>query len=378
MSPKALGAGAVSLRPPRKPPTIFDVAAEAGVSKSTVSNVVRGVEEVSASTRERVLAAIERLNYKPNTIARQFVQQRTTMLGVLLGDLSNPYYAQMAQVVERAAFISGYTTMFCNIEGAQEIATAGVESLLGHRVAGIVFLAYVARPSEVNQLLQEAGVPIVFLGLSASWGDSVGPQDKAGGRLATKHLLELGHQRIAYVRTPLVERSGDRARYAGYRAAMGDAGLEPVTINWRPDDEFVRIDRREVSFRDAVTGGTAPTALFASNDIGAIAVIELCEKVGLEVPGAISVMGFDDIALAGLHRISLTTVYQPLRFQAESAVNLLLERIANPTIAPRHVRVPVELRARGSTAPPSSSLRARRASLTQASVAPNRNGRAGR
>jgi LacI family transcriptional regulator len=352
MSSRAPGAGAVTVRQPRRPPTIFDVAAEAGVSKSTVSNVVRGVEEVSTNTRERVLAAIERLNYKPNTIARQFVQQRTTMLGVLLGDLSNPYYAQMAQVVERAAFSSGYTTMFCNIEGAQEIAAAGVESLLGHRVAGIVFLAYVARPSEVNRLLQQAGVPIVFLGLSESWGDSVGPQDRAGGRLATNHLLELGHRRIAYVRTPLVERSGDRARYAGYRAAIKDAGLEPVTIDWTPDEEFVRVDRREVSFRDAITARSAPTALFASNDIGAIALIEACETVGLEVPRAISVVGFDDIALAGLHRISLTTVSQPLRFQAERAVNLLLERIANPVIPPRHVRVPVELCLRDSTAPP--------------------------
>ena len=139
-------AAPINRRP--KPATIFDVAAEAGVSKSTVSNVVRGVQEVSPSTRERVLAAIERLQYKPNAIARQFVQQRTTMLGVLLGDLSNPYYAHMAQVVERAAFGFGYTTMFCNIEGADEIAVSGVDALLSHRVAGVVFLAYVARPSE--------------------------------------------------------------------------------------------------------------------------------------------------------------------------------------------------------------------------------------
>ncbi len=137
-------------RQPRRPPTIFDVAAVAGVSKSTVSNVVRGVENVSAATRERVLAAIERFSYKPNAIARQFVQQRTTMLGVLLGDLSNPYYAQMAQVVERAAFSFGYTTMFCNIEGAEEIAMPGVEALLEHRVAGIVFLAFVAHPSSLG------------------------------------------------------------------------------------------------------------------------------------------------------------------------------------------------------------------------------------
>src|SRR5205085_1859371 len=150
-------------------PTIFDVAAEAGVSKSTVSNVVRGAAEVSPLTRERVLKVIERLNYKPNAIARQFVQQRTTMLGVLVGDLSNPYYAHMAQIVERAAFGFGYTTMFVNIEGAEEISTAGVDALLSHRVAGIVFLASVAPGSHVYVSLQRAGVPIVFLGLSESW-----------------------------------------------------------------------------------------------------------------------------------------------------------------------------------------------------------------
>jgi LacI family transcriptional regulator len=336
---------------PRKPPTIFDVAAEAGVSKSTVSNVVRGVEDVSEVTRERVLEAIDRLNYKPNTIARQFVQQRTTMLGVLLGDLSNPYYAQMAQVVERAAFGFGYTTMFCNIEDEDEIAAAGVESLLGHRVAGIVFLAYVAQRSEVDQLLHDAGTPIVFLGLSEPWGDSVGPQDRAGGQLATEHLLELGHRRIRYVRTPLVEKTGDRARYAGYRRAMLGAGQTPLpALEWAPGAERIGLGREQVDFETAMTGPDAPTALFASNDIGAIALIEACERTGLSVPSAVSIVGFDDIAMAGLDRISLTTVAQPLHFQAERAVSLLLERIENPAIAPRHVRVPVELRVRGSTA----------------------------
>src|SRR5579871_7073909 len=219
-------------RQERKAPTILDVAAAAGVSKSTVSNVVRGVE-VSDATRARVLRAIERLNYKPNAIARQFVQQRTTMLGVLVGDLSNPYYAQMAQVAERAAFRCGYTTMFCNIEGEENIAVAGLDSLLEHRVAGIVFLAFVSRTPQLEIALKQTAVPIVFLGLSEQWGDSVGPQDTQGGRVATEHLLALGHRRIAYVRTPLVERSGDRARYAGYRAAMRKAGATATTpLRW--------------------------------------------------------------------------------------------------------------------------------------------------
>jgi LacI family transcriptional regulator len=349
----ARAVNAVANRPQHKPATIFDVAAEAGVSKSTVSNVVRGVDQVSPATRERVLQAIARLNYTPNTIARQFVQQRTSILGVLLGDLSNPYYAQMAQVVERAAFKHGYATMFCNIEGANDMARAGVDALLGHRVAGIVFLAFVERRSGIDQALQHAGIPIVFLGLSESWGDSVGPRDSAGGRMATEHLLELGHRRIAYVRTPLVERSGDRARYAGYRAALRSAGVTPVpSITWVPGKETVKVERHVIELSAAVGGPDAPTALLASNDIAAVALIEACETAGFPVPDAVSVVGFDDIGIARLHRISLTTVAQPLDFQAERAVSLLLERIEHPRIGVRHVRVPVELRVRESTAPP--------------------------
>ncbi len=337
----------------RKAPTIFDVAAEAGVSKSTVSNVVRGVAEVSDATRERVLEAIERLNYKPNTIARQFVQQRTTMLGVLVGDLSNPYYAHMAQVVERVAFGFGYTTMFVNIEGADEIGVAGVDALLGHRVAGIVCLGFVGRSSDVYSALQRAGVPIVFLGLSEAWGDSVGPQDTKGGRIATEHLISLGHERIAYVRTPLVEVSGDHARHAGYKAAMRAAGLSTLPVHaWTPGADEVSIGKSTKSLAAALTAPDAPTALFASNDIGAIGLIEAAETAGLTVPDDLSVVGFDDIMLAALHRISLTTVAQPLGFQAGRAVELLLERVENPGIPQRHVRVPVELRVRHSTAAP--------------------------
>jgi LacI family transcriptional regulator, galactose operon repressor len=336
----------------RKAPTIFDVAAAAGVSKSTVSNVVRGVE-VSEATRVRVLGAIERLNYKPNAIARQFVKQRTTMLGVLVGDLSNPYYAQMAQVAERAAFRCGYTTMFCNIEGEESIAVAGVEALLEHRVAGVVFLAFTERGSPLEDALQRAAVPIVFLGLSEQWGDSVGPQDTQGGRLATEHLLTLGHRRIAYVRTPLVERSGDQARYRGYRAAMRTAGATANgALQWEPGTDSVIVSRARRPLADILKPRDAPTALFVSNDIGAIAMIETCETLGFDVPADVSIVGFDDIALAGLHRISLTTVAQSLDFQAERAVGLLLERIENPNIPSRHESVPVALKVRDSTAPP--------------------------
>ncbi len=276
---------------PNKAPTIFDVAAAAGVSKSTVSNVVRGAEHVSAPTRARVLAAIERLSYKPNAIARQFVHQRTTILGVLVGDLSNPYYAQMAQVVERAAFGFGYATMFCNIEGAEDIAVAGVDALLEHRVAGIVFLAAVARTPQLEDTLRRAGVPIVFLGLSEQWGDSVGPEDTAGGRIATEHLLSLGHERVAYVRTPLVENSGDRARYRGLPLGAEECRRRArrSVFAWTPGSSVMRVGRRSIPIEEALSGVDAPTGVFVSNDIGAIAFMNMCEALGLAVPGDVSV-----------------------------------------------------------------------------------------
>ena len=337
----------------RRPPTIVDVAAEAGVSKSTVSNVVRGVAEIAPDTRTRVLQAIERLRYRPSGIARQFVQQRSTMLGVLLDDLGNPNNAQMAQGVERAAFGSGYTTTFCNIEGSADMAIAGVDVLLSQRVAGIIMLALIEQRSSAYDALHDAGVPTVFAGISGAWGDSVGPRDAEGARLATRHLLDLGHERIAYVRTPLVERSGDQARSSGYRDAMRGHGLRPLsTFVWTPGSRTVRINNRPVPFESALSTPDAPTAFFVSNDIGAIGLIDACEALGLRVPADRSVVGFDDIAIAGLKRIALTTVSQPLMYQAQRAVKLLLERIERPAIAPRHVRVPVELRVRESTAPP--------------------------
>jgi DNA-binding LacI/PurR family transcriptional regulator len=336
-----------------KAPTILDVAAVAGVSKSTVSNVVRGAPEVAAATRRRVLDAIQRLGYKPNALARHFVTQRTTIVGVLVGDLSNPYYAQMAQEVERESFRRGYTTMFCNIEGEDEIALRGVDALLAHRVAGLVLPAFLACTPALEEALHRERVPIVFLGRSEQWGDSVGPNNRPGGRMAAEHLLGLGHRRIAYVRTPLVEPSGDRARHGGYAAALRGAGVQPMPVHaWVPGSETIEVGRRRLSLGEALSGPGAPTAAFVANDIGAVAFIEACEALGLRVPQDISVVGFDDITIAGLRRISLTTVAQSLDFQARRAVALLLERIENPSLPPRHRSVDVVLRKRGSTAPP--------------------------
>jgi LacI family transcriptional regulator len=334
--------------------TIFDVARAAGVSKSTVSNVVRGVDRVSDETRLRVLDVIEQLHYKPNGIARQFVKRQTTMIGVLVGNLGNAYHAHLAQVVERALFRHGHTTMFCNIEGDEELAMAGVNALLEQRVAGFVFLALIERTPQLAESLRDADIPIVAVGLRQEWTDSVGPNDREGGRLATQHLLDLGHRRIGYVRTASVEAGGDRARHAGYVAAVRKAGVEPTpALWWEAGSNTIRVGRSATPLAEALRGPKAPTAVFVWNDFGAIGLIDACEEAGIEVPGDLSVVGFDDIAMAGLKRISLTTISQPLDFQAEKAVAMLLDRINGRAPAKaQHLSVPVELRVRGSSAPP--------------------------
>jgi LacI family transcriptional regulator len=336
-----------------KPPTIFDVAALAGVSKSTVSNVIREVDGVAEPTRERVLEAIERLGYRPNALARQFVAQRTTTLGVLVGDLDNPFYAEMAKLIERWAFHHGYLAMFCNIEGEDDLALGGVEALLEQRVAGIVFLASSGRTPMVQERLR-GRAPVVFVGLREDWGDAVAAGDAEGGRLATQHLIDFGHRRIAYLTTPTVEQRADRARQTGYRAAMRRAGLSPLPpMRWIPGAEEVRAGGRPAPLSDLFTGPERLTGVFVSNDMAAIALQEFMDVHRLGVPEHVSLVGFDNVSLAGFARISLTTVAQPLNDLARLGVQQLVERIEGEeqTDGPQLITVPVRLVVRGSSGP---------------------------
>src|SRR5581483_8370291 len=311
----------------RRDPTIFDVAALAGVSKSTVSNVIRGSDDVAEATRERVKAAIETLGYRPNALARQFVRQRTTIIAVLIGDFDNPFYAELAKSVERYAFDAGYTAMFCNIERDPDLAVYRVEALLEQRVAGVAFLAFFGRSLEIESALQ-GRVPVVFMGLREDWGDSVSVSESAGARLATRHLLEAGHGRIAYLTTPFVESRASHGLAAGYRAAMRAANAKPsAPIHWEPGAEQATMLGEVIPLREALTGPDGATGAVCSNDLGAIALLEFADRHGLGVPEQLSIVGFDDVHLAGLARIGLTTIRQPIDEIARLGVETLLARM---------------------------------------------------
>jgi LacI family transcriptional regulator len=341
-----------------KPPTILDMAKAVGVSKSTVSNVVRGAAGVAPATRARVLEAVGRLGYLPNVVARQLVQRRTNVLGIVVGDLANPFYAEMAKLIERNAAEEGYRVMFCNTEVADEVDVTGLESLVEHQVAGVVFLSYLAGSGRARRLV-EGRMPALFVTCSAEWGDVVAGDDSHGAWLATEHLLSLGHRRIAYFADPIAEDPADRERQASFAATMLKAGLEPVSLRWQSAPDRVLRNGQETTLETLLRGDDRLTAIFAANDLTAIEVLDSADRLGIAVPGQLSVVGFDDLMLAGLARINLTTIAQPKNTLARLAVQTIAARIRGALAGPR-VRqiVDFSLVVRGSTAKPTEGTEA--------------------
>jgi LacI family transcriptional regulator len=342
-------------RAPRsREPTIHDVARAAGVSKSTVSNVIRGADGVAPATRERVLAAASKVGYRPNALARNLVRRRTTTAGIVVGDLANPFYSELAKLTEHLLAEAGMTTMICNTDGDPEIELEKIEMLLEHRVAGVLLLQFSGDRSALSRL-RSAGTAAVIVSQWESDADCVAIDERRGSEQAVTHLVELGHRRVAYFSSELVEPQTEQARQAGYRRALRRGGIapDPSLVVRLGHPAYLRSDD---SLRAAISGVLAladpATAVFASNDLLAVDILETVEELDLAVPGDVSVVGFDDIRIAGLSRISLTTITQPADDLAQIGIELLLERIEDTSGTPRRRLLAPSLVVRGSTAPP--------------------------
>jgi LacI family transcriptional regulator len=332
-------------------PTIVDVANLSGVSKSTVSNVIRGTGRVSEATRRRVLDSIDALGYRPNALARNLVRRRANTIGVLIGDLANTFYAELVKLMEVEASKAGYTTMVCNTDGDLALERARVETLLERAVLGVMLLQFSGDRTVVDELAA-ARVPAVVVSCADDRADSVAVDDAAGMSLAVEHLYALGHRRIAHVTGHLVEETTRARRFAGYEEAMRRNRLVPRLLSaddWEDGGEDgVR------RLRGLVGGPEGPTAFAAGNDVMAIRLIDALEAAGLRVPEDVSVTGFDGIELGGHARIGLTTVSQPRGELTARGLELLLGRIRadSATAEPRRVTVEARLVVRDSTAPP--------------------------
>ena len=337
---------------PRRTPTIRDVARLAGVSRSTVSNVVRGEGRVSTGTRRRVEEAIAKLGYRPNVLARDLARRRTALVGVLVSGLADPFSAALLERIERAATGRGYDLLVAATGARAGVERTRLEHLVRYRVTGVLLLASSGHPAVARELRTQE-LPAVSVSCRGPVGDAVVVDDERGGALAAEHLLGLGHRRIAYVAGP-VEAGTDRARLAGLRRRLAARGLEPLAVlRWRVDARS-RPTRATVARLAALLEAPgAPTAAFCSNDAAAVGVLEAADRRGVPVPGQLSVMGFDDIPLAALARISLTTVAQPLAELARLGIDRLIDRIEGRRDGPPEIHLlEPRLVVRGTTGPP--------------------------
>lgn len=316
--------------------TIHDVAREAGVSSSTVSNLLNGrVGRMQPATRERVEQAIARLGYRPNRAARQLRTGRIQVIGLVVPSVANPFWGAFARYLESAALAKGYHVLLCNSERDPERERNYIEELWEDGIRDVVLCSSLPSLSHVQHLL-DRGLGLVAFDRTSQAGDpssliNVSVDNVIGAELATQHLLDLGHRRLAFVSGSLG--SVNRAeRYRGFRSAVERAGVpaEDATIwSGATDATFGDLDAAGLGRRAAgelLEQANPPTAMFAINDMCALGVYAGIRDAGLTVGADVSVVGFDDIPLADLVDPPLTTVRQSLPEMAAAAFQYLLTR----------------------------------------------------
>ncbi len=330
--------------------TINDVARSAGVSVATVSKVINGRYGVAAATSERVQEVIARLGYESSLVARSLRSHRTNVIGILVAEFE-PFSTEILKGASAAVAGTGFDLLAYSGVGRSG-GDIGWERRSLSQLSGTLIDGAVLVTPTVVEVRDDVPVVAIDPHMGPSGIATVDADNDAGAVLATEHLIGLGHRRIAFLggREDL---ESSRLREEGFRSAMAAAGLAV-------DAELVRVGgyRREGADRpahDLLSLPEPPTAVFAANDLMAIATIDAAHDVGLRVPEDLSVVGFDDVPEAVAATPPLTTVAQPIQQMGAEAIGLLVELIAGRQVATDHLRLPTRLVQRGSTAPAPAS-----------------------
>jgi DNA-binding LacI/PurR family transcriptional regulator len=333
------------------PSTIRDVAMRAGVSTATVSRVLAGIGNPRPDTSAAVLAAADALDYRPSGVARSLRMRRTRTLGLIVTDIQNPFFPELVQAADQAARALGYSILLGSAAYDEERAMHYLDLMVDRRVDGMIIAS--SQLSEKSwQWLLGSPVPVVVVNAEAAelQVTVIASDNVAGTRLATEHLVSLGHRRIAYI-LGAESFTADIPRREGYRQACRAAGLpEADTPEFRGDGLFEGGERAAAELlaqRDDVT------AIACYNDMTAIGVLRALRAAGRRVPADISVIGCDDILAAAWVAPALTTVAQQKAEMGRLAIERLAATLDDPANAPQPelIRLPMILKVRESTGP---------------------------
>jgi DNA-binding LacI/PurR family transcriptional regulator len=338
-------------------PTIFDVARLAGVGKTTVSDAIQDRGRMAPETRARVLAAAEELGYRVHAGARNLIQQRTEVIGVVVGDLFDPFCAELTAHLEPLIAAHGFRMLLTTAGADLKAEGSAITSLVEHRVAAILVISFTGDQSVLDAV--GSHMPVICIGYEGPYGVSIGIDDRLGGRLGTAHLLELGHRHIAYVSNSGVPLKTDRDRRNSYRRMLRRAGLSPER-RWELRLPAESKSDRYAQMCELLREEDRPTAVFAVSDITAIELMACAEDLGLHVPRELSIVGFDDIMMASVPMIALTTVAQPIAELARRGVETAIALVEDPHTSLKPQRVEPQLILRSTTGPaPSIAIEAR-------------------
>jgi LacI family transcriptional regulator len=328
--------------------SIRDVARAAGVSTATVSHVVNNTRFVSEEVRARVLAAVERCGYYPNAHARSLASGRSHTLGLVISDIANPFFPELVKSIEDAAFEHGYDVVLSNTNYDPERTSRYVRRLIERKVAGVALMTSELDPALISEMARrEVSVVFLDLGQPGPHMSNLCVDYKAGIEEAIRHLVGLGHRRVAFVGGPEHLPSAAK-RLEAFRGAV--ARLLPGESPRIFRGDF-RLEGGRLAAREMLNGGDPPTAVVAANDMMALGLVGELRAAGLEIPRDVSVVGFDDIAFASLVEPRLTTVCLPRRELGRHAVEALIATISHPEQQGVEIKIPTYLVARGSTAP---------------------------
>ncbi|WP_033436511.1 LacI family DNA-binding transcriptional regulator [Saccharothrix sp. NRRL B-16314] len=324
-------------------PTMEDVAARAGVSRALVSLVMRGSPKVSDQRRAAVLKAAEELGYSPHAMARSLASRTSHVLGVMVSDLHNAFFAEVVDGLDAVAAEQGFELIINTGGRSPTRERRALRSLLSFRPAGLVLLSPVVPAADIAQAADHTPVVLVARSSRLSTVDTVNDDGERGIGLAVDHLVSLGHKRIAHLDGGGGTQAAPRRR--GYLTAMASHGLPPRVVG----SEYT-----DAGGARAVQGllDDLPTAIISCNDFNAIGAISALEEAGFRVPHDVSVVGYDNTSLAALRHVSLTTVDQPRNEFGRLAAGALLQRVRGERDEPvRHLLHP-SLVVRTTTAPP--------------------------